>query len=285
MFVDSHVHLTHHLFEGVVPCIDALKADERILYLTRDALIDKMKEDGIGFCVEPGIELESNYKLLRLVDSFPDFLYPAVGVHPTRAPQTKWKSRREIEKLSQDSRVVAIGELGLDYHYERRKQHRLKQKAWFVWQLLLADKRRLPLILHIRLADEDAIRILRHFQKRIHGGVCHCFNKGLDIAKTYTEEFGLLLGIGGSLLQETCKELEGAVRGIPLECLLLETDGPYVKPDVPEGLSGKQWRKARNTSLILPDIAARIAEIKGVDVAEVERVTTVNAEHLFRIRW
>lgn len=283
MFVDSHIHLTHHLFEGAVPCIDVSKADERITYKNRDALIESMKQEGIGFFVEPGIDLESNYKILQLADSYMDFLYPAVGVHPTRTPQTKWKRRKEIEELSKDSRVAAIGELGLDYHYERKKQHRIKQKLWFVWQLLLADKMQLPLILHIRLADEDAIRILRYCKKRLHGGVCHCFNRGLDLAKIYTEEFGFMLGIGGSLLQENCKELEEAVREIPLKYLLLETDGPYVKPAKPERLSEKQWRKARNTSLIIPDIAARIAELKGIDVSEVEKTTTENAKRLFQI--
>lgn len=284
MFIDSHIHLTHHLFEGVVPCIDTSKAGERIIYKNRDALIAKMKDDGIGFCIEPGIGLDTNYEILKFTDSYPDFLYPAVGVHPTRAPQTEWKRRREIEELSNDSRVVAIGELGLDYHYERKKQHRLKQKMWFVWQLLLADKRQLPLILHIRLADEDAIKILRRFKKRIHGGVCHCFNQGLDIAKIYTDEFGLMLGIGGMLLKDECAELENAIRDIPLEYLLLETDGPYVKPIKPDEISVKRWGKARNTSLILPDIAARIADLKGINVADVERITTDNAERLFCIK-
>lgn len=283
MFIDSHIHLTHHMFEGVVPCIDSSKAAERIIYKSRDALISKMKEDGIGFCIEPGIGLDTNYKILQLTDSHADFLYPAVGVHPTRTPQTKWKRRREIEALANDSRVVAIGELGLDYHYERIKQHRMKQKMWFVWQLLLADKRQLPLILHIRLADKDAIKLLRCFKNRIHGGVCHCFNQGIDIAKIYTDEFGFMLGIGGMLLKEECKVLENVVRDIPLEYLLLETDGPYVKPTKPNEVSVKRWRKARNTSLIVSDIAARIADLKGIDVAEVERVTTDNIKRLFGI--
>lgn len=285
MFVDSHIHLSHHLYDGEVPCIDTLQAGQRILYINRDALIDKLKADGIECCVEPGIGLESNHEILKLSEAYPDFLYPAVGVHPTRAPWTKWKSQKELEALSNDKSVVAIGELGLDYHYERRKQHRIRQKRWFVWQLHLAHRRQLPLILHIRLADRDAIKILRHFKKKVHGGVVHCFNRGVDIAKVYTEEFGFMLGIGGSLLQENCAELECAVRDVPLEYLLLETDGPYVKPAKPEELSAKQWGKARNTSLIIPDIAARVAEIKDLDVAEVERITRENAKRLFGIKY
>ena len=140
------------------------------------------------------------------------------------------------------------------------------------------------MILHIRLADDDAVKILRHFKKRIHGGVCHCFNRGSDIARIYTEEFGFMLGIGGMLLKEECKELENAVKNIPLEYLLLETDGPYVKPIKPNEISVKRWGKTRNTSLIIPDIAVRIADLKGIDVAEVERVTTDNAKRLFGIK-
>lgn len=283
MFVDSHIHLTHHLFDGEVPCIDSSKSDDRMIDKDRDALMNAAKDAGVEFCIEPGIELESNDKILQYAKKYPDFLYAAVGVHPTRAPQTKWKKRKELEELSNNPHVVAIGELGLDYHYERMKQHRIRQKMWFIWQLLLADRRQFPLILHIRLADKDAIKILRRYKKRIHGGVCHCFKGGIETAKIYTEEFGLMLGIGGSLLQEECKELEESVRDIPLEYLLLETDGPYVKPDKPDNVTGKQWKKARNTSLIIPDVAARIAEVKEIDVTEVEKVTNDNAKRLFGI--
>lgn len=92
-----------------------------------------------------------------------------------------------------------------------------------------------------------------------------------------------MLGIGGSLLQSNCYELEDTVKQIPLEFLVLETDGPYVKPMKPEGISGKQWGKSRNTSLIIPDVAKRIAELKGIDVQEVEKVTTENVKRLFNI--
>ena len=96
--------------------------------------------------------------------------------------------------------------------------------------------------------------------------------------------YKVLLGIGGSLLQKNQKELEEAVRETPLEFLLLETDAPYIKPKKPENVSGKKWKKARNTSLIIPDIAERIAKIKGISVSEVEKVTTENARKLFGIQ-
>jgi len=283
VFVDSHIHLTHNSFTGTVPCIVSEEQEERITHMDRTHIIEECKNNGIAFCIEPGIDFESNYNILEAAEKFHDFIYPAIGVHPTRAPKTKWSKRVELKKLALDDKVIAIGELGLDYHYKRMGQHRLKQKSWFKWQLKLAAERKLPLILHIRLADDDAIRILRRNKNKLNGGVCHCFNMGSDIAKVYTEEFGFMLGIGGSLLQENCGELEQAVIDTPLEFLILETDGPYVKPKRPEDISGKKWTKARNTSLIIPDVAKRVAELKGIDVSEVERVTTENVARVFGI--
>lgn len=141
------------------------------------------------------------------------------------------KDFERVKGYSKSEGVIAIGETGLDYHYERREQHRLKQKIWFLWQIRLADKLGLPLILHIRMADEDAIRILRRNKKKLHGG---------------------------------------------------ETDGPYVKPERPEEITGKKWTKVRNTSLILPGVAAKIAEIKGIAVEDVLRITEENTRRLFR---
>lgn len=161
MFVDSHIHLTHALFAGNVPCIVSAEKEDQIEYIDGKQLVDTFKNNKIAFCVEPGIDLESNYRILELAGKYPDFVYPAVGVHPTRAPHTKWKERKVIEHLAQDKSVIAIGELGLDYHYERKKQHRFRQKMWFIWQLKLACKKKLPLVLHIRLADKDAMRLFR----------------------------------------------------------------------------------------------------------------------------
>lgn len=193
MFVDSHIHLTHHLFDGEVPCIDSAKSDDRIIDKDRDALMNAIKDAGVEFCIEPGIELESNDKILQYAKKYPDFLYAAVGVHPTRAPQTKWKKRKELEELSNNPYVVAIGELGLDYHYERMKQHRIRQKMWFIWQLLLADRRQLPLILHIRLADEDAIRILRRYKKEFTVECAIALKVELRLQKYTQKSLGLCL--------------------------------------------------------------------------------------------
>lgn len=283
MFIDSHIHLTHHLFENQFPCIDNASPALTVVQNTREGLIARMKESGIAACVEPGIDVDSNYRIIELSDKYPGFVFPAIGLHPTRTFDVAWSRRKELEKLSYDPGVVAIGELGLDYHYERKEQHRIKQMLWFMWQLHLADRRKLPLILHIRLADKDAIRILHLFKKRLHGGVCHCFCGDAETARIYTEEFGFMLGIGGALLNTYCPELEEAVKATPLTHLILETDSPYVKPQRPEDMPGKKWRKVRNTSMIIPAVARKIADIKGVDIPTVETITAENTKRLFHL--
>lgn len=283
MLIDSHIHLSRRQFEGEVPCIASSREGERIVRLNREGLIRKLQAEGIGCILEPAVELESNAQLLQLAKDYPEFVYPAVGVHPTRSFLTPWAGRKQLEEFSKDQQVIAIGELGLDYHYERREQHRLRQTAWFLWQLELAHRRKLPLVLHIRLADDDAIRILRLYRKKLHGGVCHCFSRGPEYADIYTRELGLCLGIGGALLQENAQPLEEAVRQTPLEYLLLETDGPYVKPARPEEISGKQWKRARNTSLILPDIAEKIARLKEIPTSQVEQAAEENFRRVFGV--
>ena len=284
LYVDSHIHISHHLYDQVFPYADY--DGEGFLVKecgTREQLIGELK-GVIGFVIDPAIDVDSNQTLLDLSGKYPDFIYPAVGLHPTRTPDTPWRERHRIEELAGNGRVVAIGELGLDYHYDRKEQHRLRQKRWFRWELDLADKKGLPLILHIREADKDAIRILRRYKNKLHGGVAHCFSSGPSVAKILTEELGLCLGIGGTLLmkQEISAELAESVKATPLKYLMLETDGPYVKPEnKSEDISRKKWQKARNTSLIIPAVAERIAEIKGVSVEEVKLTTTENVLRVF----
>lgn len=286
MMIDSHIHLSHMAFSQTFPYVDF----DGTKYLTipeghLKPLIAEMKSRGIGGCIEPAIDVDSNERLLELSKISGGFIYPAVGNHPTRCFRSKLGDFKRVRKYSESAGIVAIGETGLDYHYERKAQHRAKQKIWFRWQIGLADKLGLPLILHIRMADEDAIRILRRNRKKLHGGVCHCFTEGPDIAKIYTEEFGLCLGIGGKLFEKpgTREPLERTVAATPIEFLLLETDGPHVKPDRPDYIEDKQWSKARNTSLILPAVAERIAELKNMSAEDVMRITEENTRRVFNL--
>ena len=283
--IDSHIHMSYRYFDQTFPYIAMGGEQYVILDGNRDSLNAEMKKQGITRCIEPAIDVDSNELLLRLSRESNGFILPAVGNHPTRCIRSALKDFKRVKEYSKSEGVIAIGETGLDYHYERQEQHQLKQKIWFRWQIRLSDKLGLPMILHIRMADEDAISILRRNKKKLHGGVCHCFCGGPDVACIYTEELGLHLGIGGTLLMksEISEPLRNAVAAVPMEYLLLETDAPYMKPERPEGITRKKWAKARNTSLILPAVVEKIAEIKGITVDDVLKITEENTRRLFRL--
>lgn len=141
----------------------------------------------------------------------------------------------------------------------------------------------MPVVLHIRDAHNDAIKILERYKHYLYGGVCHCFCGDAQMAAAYTA-MGLTIGIGAALLADSPKraEIEQAVVHTPLDCIVLETDGPYVKPNCPD-FKKKQIIKSRNSSLILPAVAKRIAELKSITTEEVLSVTSMNASRLFGI--
>lgn len=284
MYADTHIHLTYKSFDNEVPCLLSSEEEERIISLSREEIISKMQASGVEFCIEPGIDFKSNLRILDLASRYPDFVYPVVGIHPTRVYEAHRINLAEIGEMAKNLKVKGIGETGLDYHLERKDQHRLRQMYWFISQIMLADLRELPVVFHIRDADRDAISIMRLYKKRIHGGVIHCFNKGPKYSRIYTEEFGFLLGIGGSLLNAENTDLKEAVKRTDLKYMILETDGPFVRPDRDERYSGKQWKKARNTSLIIPDVAREIGRIKNASAEEVMEITTENARALFNVR-
>ena len=175
--------------------------------------------------------------------------------------------------------VIAVGECGLDYHYKREEQH-----IWFIYQLNLAWKMKLPVILHVRDAHEEALRILRWHPARKLGGVIHCFYGSTEIAEQYLK-LGYHIGIGGSVLQleERAKDILEAIPHIPLNRILVETDAPFILPYCKDVILPKLLHRARNTSLILPAVIKKIAEFKGLPAYEVERITTENTIRLFNL--
>lgn len=286
--IDSHVHVSHPKFDNSFRHMtyDRSSCTFGIEQGDRDSVIKAMKQLRVSGAIEPGIDLASNQRLLDLAKQHPGWLFPAVGLHPTRTPNEKWKDRAILNGLTKLSEVIAVGGTGLDFHFQRKDQHRMVQLRWFIFQILLAHHRKLPLILHIRQADWMAIPVLRLFKPFLHGGVAHCFYGDVKTARAFIR-LGFHLGIGGTLLQdnEAGETLRETVRQIPLEQLLLETDAPYVHPSCDVITSGKMRSKIRNTSLILPAIAKKIAELKNIDVESVERQTTQNTIDTFRLRF
>ena len=285
--IETHTHLSHFKFENQFRFLDYDRSSDTfsIAQGDRESLIKKMKQQEVVAAIEPGIDLASNQRLVDLAKQHPGWLFPAVGLHPTRTPNEKWKDRVILKELTKLPEICAVGETGLDFHFQRKDQHRLVQLRWFMFQIFLAHRRKLPLILHIRQADRMAIPILRLFKPFLHGGVAHCFYGDVRTAQAFIR-LGFHLGIGGTLLQdnEAGETLRETVRQIPLEHLLLETDAPYVHPNCDAVPNAKMRSKVRNTSLVLPAIAKKIAELKGIGAEDVEEQTTQNAIETFHLR-
>ena len=185
MIVDSHAHYAHASFRNSCKYL-AWEDNWTLREGTLEALLAQMHESGIAMSVEPGISLDFNEEILGLADRYPGRIFPAVGCHPTRCIAEKWSERKRLDAYAARDGVIAIGETGLDYHEPREEQQRWKQYLWFLYQLRLAKTRKLPLILHIRMADRDAIRVLKIFRPR-YGGVVHCCGEGWDIIKEYLD--------------------------------------------------------------------------------------------------
>lgn len=240
-----------------------------------DAFLYTQQADGVECMVVPGVDDTSIQTVLTLCDDYPSYLYPALGLHPENVRED-WqvqlshigaaiKGRLETKKP-----LVAIGEIGLDYHFDTTFQ--VEQKEALRVQLQWAENWHLPVIIHSRDATEDCLQVL-HTYPAVKG-VMHCFNGSREVAEQVIK-MGYLLGIGGVLTFKNCK-LSETLRDIPLCYLVLETDAPYMAP-VPH-------RGQRNESRWMALVADRLAEIYHCDVEYVYRVTNENAKRLFGIK-
>ena len=284
MIIDSHAHYSSPSYQKSFRYLALENKCYALVEGTLDELFGRLQQANIPCSIEPGINLASCQQVLNLSQRYPERIYPAVGVHPTRAIFEDWTKRKQLDDYAEVPGVVAIGETGLDYHYPRKEQHRLWQYRWFLYQLSLARKHKLPLILHIRDAHDPALRLLRHHPARKLGGVVHCFQGTPTQAEAYVK-LGFHIGIGGALLQpeERAGDLWRSVERIPLDRILVETDAPYILPYCKDVLQSKQLRRARNTSLILPAVIEKIAQLKGLPASVVAQATTNNAIRLFRL--
>ena len=284
MIIDSHAHYNNNAYKKPFRYLSYDKVGYSLKEGELTQLMQEMEEANIRHFIEPGVSLQSCEEVLQLCSENPGRIFPAIGIHPTRSIFEKWSDRHKLATYANTPGVIAIGEIGLDYHYKREEQHRLKQYIWFIYQLNLAWKLKLPVILHVRDAHDDVLRILKWHPARKLGGVIHCFYGSKEIAEQYLKQ-GYHIGIGGSVLQleERAKDLWDAIPHIPLDRILVETDAPFILPYCKDVIQPKLLRRARNTSLILPAVIKKIAELKGVSPDEVERATTTNVIRLFNL--
>ena len=284
MIIDSHAHYNNSAYKKPFRYLSYDKDGYALKEGELPQLMQEMEAANIRYFIEPGVSLQSCEEVLQLCSEYPGRIFPAIGIHPTRSIFEKWSDRHKLAEYANTPGVIAIGEIGLDYHYKREEQHRLKQHLWFIYQLNLAWKMKLPVILHVRDAHEDALRILRWHPARKLGGVIHCFYGSEEIAEQYLK-LGYHFGIGGSMLQleERAKDLWGSIPHIPLDRILLETDAPFIMPYCKDVIQPKLLRRARNTSLILHAVIKKIAELKDISPDEVEQATTDNVIRLFNL--
>ena len=237
----------------------------------RAAPIASLPEHDIEYVINVGSSLETTEKSIALAEQY-DFIYAAVGVHPSDVTELNEKNFKAIEQAAEHKKAVAVGEIGLDYYWDKEPQVQENQRYWFKRQLELAKEKDLPVIIHSRDAAEDTMQILKETPMREMPGVIHCYSYSVEMAREFLK-MGYDIGVGGVLTFKNAKKLRAVVEEIPLERILLETDCPYMAPEPHRG--------ERNSSLFIPYVVEKIAEIKSISTEEVLQTTNANAKKLF----
>lgn len=251
MIIDTHAHYDDEQFDP-----------------DRDELLKSMEAGGIGLIVDAGSTVGSWEKIVKLTEDYP-FMYGAIGVHPDEVSSLNEEQFARMSDLLGRDKIIAVGEIGLDYYWDKEK-HDI-QKKWFIRQLELAGEKNMPVIIHSREAAADTFEIMKEHAAGMKA-VIHCYSYSAEMAREYVKK-GYYIGVGGVVTFKNAKKLKQVVEEIPLESIVLETDCPYLAP-VP-------YRGKRNCSLYLPYVAEQIAEIKGTTVENVIQQTEKNSRDLY----
>ena len=253
MLFDTHAHM-----------------DDRAFDVDREALLASLPEQGVGLLMNPGCSLESSRNASLLSQQY-DYIYAAVGSHPDAADEVDAAVLEEYRTLCKlNTKIKAIGEIGLDYHYEDIPRE-IQQKA-FRAQMALAKELDLPVIVHEREAHEDGMKIVEEFPEV--GGVFHCYSGSAEMAKWLVSR-GWYIGFTGVLTFKNARKAVEVAAAIPLDRIVLETDCPYMSPE--------PFRGRRNDPGKLYRMAEKLAEIRGLTVEEVQKITVENGKRLYRI--
>lgn len=254
MIFDTHAHYEDEQFD-----------------LDREKLLNSFEEAGIAKVVDAASNIETTKKILELTKEY-DFIYAAIGVHPSDSDELDDDKFNWLKEQCNDPKVVAIGEIGLDYHWPDPSKD--IQKKWFGAQLDLAREVNLPVVIHSRDAAQDTLEMLKEANLPPQTVDIHCYSYSKEMAREYLN-MGYYLGIGGVLTFKNAKKLKEVVEYMPIDNILLETDCPYLAPEPNRG--------KRNSSLNLPYVVKAIAEIKNMDYDEVVRKTWENAMHFYKL--
>ncbi|MCA1066512.1 TatD family hydrolase [Rossellomorea sp. AcN35-11] len=254
MLFDTHVHLNADQFEEDL-----------------EEVVSRAREAGVENMVVVGFDRPTIMRAMELIEQY-EWLYASIGWHPVDAIDMKEEDLAWIEELSQHPKVVAIGEMGLDYHWDKSPKD--VQKEVFRQQIQLAKKVKLPIVIHNRDATQDIVDILREEGAEEVGGIMHCFSGSPEIAQECVD-MNFYISLGGPVTFKNAKKPKEVAKAIPLEKLLIETDCPYLAPH--------PYRGKRNEPSYVKLVAEQIAELKEISLEEVEKITTENAKKLFNI--
>ena len=239
----------------------------------RGELLSQLPSLGIGKVINVASTIPSIEECVELAHSY-DHVYAAVGVHPSELEGMSEDVIEKMRKLAAWEKTVAIGEIGLDYYWEKDPDVQKNQRDWFVRQMELAREVDLPVIIHSRDAAEDTLTLMKELHAENIPGVIHCYSYSPELAREYVK-MGYYIGVGGVVTFKNAKKLVQAVAETPMERILLETDSPYLTPEPHRG--------HRNDSRELVYVVEKIAEIKGITPEEVEDITWDNALRLFQL--
>lgn len=253
MIFDTHAHYDDSQFEE-----------------DRDMVLASMPELGVGTIVNVSASYDSCRRAVALAEKYP-FVYAAVGIHPDEVGALNEETFAEMKKLFQHKKVVAVGEIGLDYYWDN-EPHDVQQE-WFIRQVELARELDLPVLIHSREAAADTMYVMKTYAQGLRG-VIHCYSYSREMAEEYVK-MGFYIGIGGVVTFKNAKKLKEVAEAVPLKRIVLETDCPYMAPE--------PFRGRRNQSSYLRYVAEKIAELKDISTEEVIAVTEENARELYRL--
>ncbi|MEE1243887.1 TatD family hydrolase [Frisingicoccus sp.] len=253
--------------------------DDRKFDSDRDELMKNLVSSGIGRVVDIGADIDSTRRAIALANQY-DFIYAAAGVHPSDVDclderSFQWLTWTVEESVEEKGKIVAVGEIGLDYYWEKDQERRNRQKYWFERQMELARSTGLPVVIHSREAAKDTWDMMNGLKCEDIGGVIHCYSYSVEMARNYLNK-GFYLGIGGVVTYKNARVLKEVVQYAPLDRIVLETDCPYLTPEPNRG--------KRNSSLYLPYVIETIAGLKGISKEEVEAVTWENGTKMYRMQ-
>lgn len=248
MFIDTHCHVFSEYYDNI------------------DEVVNQCKKNNVNRIIVNGCDINSNKEVLELVNKY-DVIYGAIGFHPTELDDFKDEYFEFLENNISNPKIVAIGEIGLDYYYDNTDKD--KQKEIFKRQLDIANKYNKPIIVHSRNSIQDTYNILKEYN--LFGSI-HCFSGSVEMAREFIK-IGYKLGIGGIITYKNAKNIREVVKNIDLSYILLETDSPYLTPS--------PYRGKNNSPEYIPLIANTIADIKNISINDVSEVTTASAEEIF----